>query len=378
MNPSTNCQISIRNNSIVILPLRSGNNERTQKQIDNEINLVKGTPSGELQAGAIRKIKKYCRNWIEAIQAKDKADNLKGKLFRQSITFVTLTLSSWQLHDDQYMNRHYLGAWLKWAKRKYGVVNYLWKSEPQKNGNLHYHILIDKYIPWQDVRKEWNLIQGKNGIISEYRKEQMDWHKNGFTPRTHLLKKWPMKKQKAAYEYGKKTNWTDPNSTDIHALKNIDNPSSYIIKYMAKTEEERLIEARCWGCSDNLRELKDFEILVDNEVLRMVIDAMGDKDLKVINEDHYILILGGIEDIIKEKIPNLYDKWQKNKIDNFYRLKDPIAVKRQKQKAQERIRKWNEYYYEMRMKQAFNKGERKYLKKKEEEGKYTTLNLFNN
>ena len=36
------------------------------------------------------------------------------------------------------------------------------------------------------------------------------------------------------FEYGKKTNWSDPNTTDIHSVYKINNLAAYLSKYMAK------------------------------------------------------------------------------------------------------------------------------------------------
>lgn len=368
--------IKIRDKSLIVMQSPNPNKKRTDKQIEAEQNLVKGTPSGELKAGSTGKIKKYIRNWIEAVKYQDDKNNLNGQLIRDSLTFCTLTLSADQLHDDQFMNRYYLGNFIKDIKRKHRVKNYLWKAEPQKNGNLHYHIILDKRIDWKEVRNIWNRIQGHHGIIDIYKKNQEAWHYDGFTPRMELAKKWPIEKQKEAYKKGIETNWADPNSTDIHTLYNIDNPSSYVIKYMAKNEEERLIEARCWGCSDNLRSLEDFEVLADKKVLGMIEDVQGSDDYFVKKEDHYILICGNIGELIKTNLPEIYRAWNNNKNNNFWRLQDPEKVRKQKLAESERLRKYNDYYYKMRMINHFSSGMRKILSSSELRPMYLQGDLF--
>ncbi|MCF6184303.1 MAG: hypothetical protein L3J56_06700 [Bacteroidales bacterium] len=150
------------------------------------------------------------------------------------LTFITLTLSAKQVHSDKEITRTLLGSFLDSLRRKWKVDQYIWKAEKQENGNIHYHILTNKFIHWEEIREVWNRIQNKDGFnyVDKYSSKMQKFFKNGF-------KKFPGDKrseatQRKAYEVNKKTNWTNPNSTDIHALYKVKNVAAYIAKYVSK------------------------------------------------------------------------------------------------------------------------------------------------
>jgi hypothetical protein len=211
--------------------------------------------------------------------SKDKtiSTNFSGRLFKFRIAFVTLSLASNQIHSDHEIKKELLNQFLIEIKKKYKVRNYIWRAEKQKNGNIHFHLIIDKFIPWNELRNNWNRIQQKLGYVTRYREEQINWHKNGFQVRSHLLNTWPLGRQKEAYERGAKCHWHNPNSTDIHSVKNVMNVKNYISKYITKNIEsiqedgtlqsDKLkVHGRIWGCSSNLSDIKGAQLIVDNRI----------------------------------------------------------------------------------------------------------------
>jgi NDP-sugar pyrophosphorylase family protein len=59
--------------------------------------------------------------------------------------------------------------------------------------------------------------------------------------------------------FKEKNGHDNPNSTDIHSLKSVQNPSAYITKYMTKADQERKMEGRVWGSSKNLTKVNSFQ-----------------------------------------------------------------------------------------------------------------------
>jgi len=82
-------------------------------------------------------------------------DNIKKWWFR--LAFVTLTLSDQQTHSDDYIKEHMLQPFLYWLQRYYNC-SYVWKAETQINGNIHFHVTIDTFVPWKSIRAKWNKI----------------------------------------------------------------------------------------------------------------------------------------------------------------------------------------------------------------------------
>jgi hypothetical protein len=98
-----------------------------------------------------RKAKRYKRAIRELAEAK--------KLNR----FLTLTLDPRSMdHEDPvaYINKVF-GKWRTYLKRKFGVsITYIRVLEFQKNGNPHFHILVDRFIPQAWIKQSWQAVGG--------------------------------------------------------------------------------------------------------------------------------------------------------------------------------------------------------------------------
>jgi len=277
-------------------------------------------------------------------------------------TFVTLTLPSNQWDSDNTIKRYIFTPFLQWLtyepkrldrrKKEYrdltdaefaklskdqpgdfaglGVKCYLWRAEPQQEGgsqNIHFHLIIDRWVDADLLRRKWNECCEALGYVSRYRAARQADYWMGFRIIQTDLKRdtetfgrlirsvlrnrrmpkkihpvfvpWLQralkrgqrsitdlelaelcgKVQEHRYRKGTETDWSDPNSTDIHAIQNIQSLSAYISKYITKegytvekdeltingetvirevgvTYHVRALKGRIWGCSDNLRQIE--------------------------------------------------------------------------------------------------------------------------
>jgi len=83
---------------------------------------------------------------------------------------ITLTLDPssvpWEYLNDQWNNTHayitkLFNDWTTNLRRKYKLKpKYLWIMEYQGNGNAHMHILTNKFMPINAIRKEWVRLGG--------------------------------------------------------------------------------------------------------------------------------------------------------------------------------------------------------------------------
>lgn len=263
--------------------------------------------SGKMSRATRSKVGGIIGAWVHCLKA-HKSNALGGTdAAAREMVFVTLTLSSKQMHSDNYCKRHMLGRFLTEMQRQHGAARYFWRAEPQKNGNIHFHVLLDKHIDWKEIRSTWNKIQADNGYIDEYRKAQKEYHKNGFKARPELFKVWPLEKQIKAYAYGVRKNWSDPNSTDVHSLQKVKNCAAYICKYVSKEGGARKIEGRIWGCTDSLRELSMPEVYCREEFIYMVNHLADAGELKKIVCEHATIYKGDIVDMLRNYAPELLD-----------------------------------------------------------------------
>lgn len=174
-------------------------------------------------------------------------DNETGKKFHFMINFITLTLPTVQAHEDGEITNKCLGNFLDVCKKNVGLSNYIWRAEAQGNGNIHYHLVTDKFIGHKEIRKWWNNSLQLLGYIDAY---EAKWkHRN-------------------------------PNSIDVHSVKHVNRLSSYLSKYMSKE--------RSFACIGELRLIagEQVEVLYGSHLYRS--EAANKKTGKVIGH-----ILGG-------------------------------------------------------------------------------------
>jgi hypothetical protein len=299
--------------SIVVFKKFEGfQKSKTEQELANLDKGKNGEYNGYMSPTTSRKVRSLLENWLMALEynitrgwsmtVKEAMENKKIKQ-EYAPTFITLTLPSDQIHEDNFIKKNMLWAFIQEVQRKHGVKYYFWRAEPQANGRIHFHILVDKYIHWTNVRKIWNNILDNNGYIERYRQNQIEKHKNGFAfdkeqcnlklldiakkcekqgikfePKAERNKEY--QRQLRAYESGTLTNWSDGNSTDIHSIMNVKSITAYVVKYVTKDKDQsdkegvstRTIDGRIWGCSDELRNLKHYEITIAEEIDYRTID----------------------------------------------------------------------------------------------------------
>lgn len=293
---------------------------RTYKNCGNKNslnNLEDNRVKGILSPGSIKNIKKNIQIWTDCINAKMIVSRLNNDWLSNQITFCTLTLCAAQKHTDKEIKRDMLNRFFVNLKRDVNYKTNLWVAEKQDNGNIHFHILFEKYIYWKLIRKNWNKIQNDTGYISDYRNNQNTIHKNGFTLRTDKIKTWPEKKQYEAYQYGVKTNWTDPNSTDIHKLNKIKNITAYITKYLTKGNNQKKIEGSLWSCTNNFKELKSCDFIIDGFLDTYIEHEKNNINTKKYTGDNYSIISDTSIINLKNKSPSYYKKYMEIQNHNY-------------------------------------------------------------
>lgn len=183
------------------------------------------------------------------------------------LSMITLTLPSAQIHSDEKIKARCLHQFLNEIQKSYKCRDYIWKAEKQENTNIHFHILINQYIHHAKIKTIWNRITGKLGYVQNYSDKQREYYSEGFKISDNPKDKRSRAQQFKAYQKGIEENWTQPNSTDIHALYKVKNAGAYLTKYLAKgvTKTERTEEIK--EIRRKLLELKTLKIRIDKEIL---------------------------------------------------------------------------------------------------------------
>lgn len=299
-----------------------------EEPVNSKFINSKRTASGVLSVQAKRKLIRAI-DYMLFISPVRKAKNLiSGKVIKFRVNFVTLTLSSAQIHSDKVITNKLLNQFFVEIKRKYQVSNYIYRAEKQRNGNIHYHILIDKFIWYTDIRDLWNRIQNKLGYVDRYSQEQREWHKNGFKPRPELFNFWPLEKQKKAYKEGLKSNFTRPNSTDIHSLKKIRNVRSYLVKYMTKEDEslsgvgvkvdaKLLVSGRLWASSHNFSNISGLQVDVDSFIEELLSRLKRSNLVWVYEEAYFSIYYFDIRELVSTPFESLFVQFTRYLADSF-------------------------------------------------------------
>jgi hypothetical protein len=252
---------------------------------------------GKVSSHARRKIGKAIEYTLFMANDKVLPDTAHGRSYKFRIAFITLTLPSHQIHTDNEIKDQCLNQLLVELRKRYQVHNYVWRAEKQKNGNIHFHLLVDRFIPWSELRDRWNRIVNKLGYVDRYRDEMRRFHSEGFQVREKLLEQWSYKSQVRAYKAGKANDWASPNSTDIHAVHKVRDIKRYVSKYATKDEENGEVTGRMWGCSESLSQIKGGQIEIDSQVFDELNKIVDEGKARVYQGDHFSVIYINIQSV---------------------------------------------------------------------------------
>lgn len=304
-------RVTIQPNSLSLTP------HRVTKSFNDKIDdLFKQQPINSLKNLRIRgnpflmskATKRTMRNRISAMYRLATPRTVKtsrGKLIHNyRCNFITLTLPSKQIHSDKEIKEQALNHLLIELRKHYGVENYVWKAELQKNQNIHFHIITDQYICYYALRRRWNRIINKLGYVDRYA-ERM--HKIGFDGYHQNALKYNPKRSKAEslikYKVMLKNGFSSPNSVDVKAVRNDKDIAIYMSKYMTKDilestgeeldpEDQELLErgnafGRSWFCSRSLSRLKTGLTFSYSEIEKILGEIMESEGVKFYSGDFF-------------------------------------------------------------------------------------------
>ncbi len=214
--------LSINSKGLVVYDYYGKRKEKTNVCQKSKDNLQKAYKSPSLSHGSAKKIKKILTHWILAVNMSQKLQRNTYKKRRRYLVMVTLTLPSKQVEPDKEFKRKYLNNFLIQLKKETDITSYLWVAEKQKNGNIHFHIIVDSFCKQNQVQRIWNRVLSNGKYIEEFRN---------------------------------KFNHSNPPTTHLRGQKQMTNPADYLTKYVTKAEKSKPIEGVKWACSSNLLEL---------------------------------------------------------------------------------------------------------------------------
>jgi hypothetical protein len=266
---------------------------------------------GVISPRSASKIKGLLSAWDYDNELYNSTLSQSDQKFKKQFTFATLTLPSKQIHSHEEIKRGPFNTFIISILRKSPQAKYFWKAELQKNGNIHFHVLFDCFIHWSIVRSIWNTAIESLSYVSRYRQKCLDNYGNNYAKYlafNHLSDSY---KAKTAFLRGVQSDWSDPNSTDIHSLTKVRSGLRYLAKYVSKQVEKNADGSpkqdsiipdfgRIYGSSDSLRSIRPTKVRVDSGEMKLILEYLSNKINKTIELDYATIYL--IEDSMYKSV----------------------------------------------------------------------------
>lgn len=206
--------------------------------------------------------KRKMRDSVSYMSSMSRARTIKtprGKfIYNFKTSFITLTLPSKQIHTDLEIKKC-LNNFLTTMRQRFGLVNYVWKAELQKNENIHFHIITDVFIHHTVIRYYWNKALNVLGYVDRYSEQFSRMSLQEYAAYRNL----PISQALNGFLFGRNSNWMSPATEQVKAVQNDSLISYYVAKYVTKEvqdgevkseeDKERILNfGRVWARSQSL------------------------------------------------------------------------------------------------------------------------------
>lgn len=268
--------------------------------------------SGRTTTLNVKRMKRVLNTLVAIARPRQVQNPTTGYWYQFRLNFITLTLPAPQGKvTDKDIKKQVLDVWIKSAKRLFKLKSYFWRAERQKNGNLHFHFCTDTYIPYDKLQDTWNERLNRLGFIDRFAATHGHRH---------------------------------PNSTDVHAVKYVNDLASYLVKYMTKdyvTAKDiqmitqmrfrpgsqahakackRLneilnlsdvpINGKIWDCSENLKQKHRCEMVLELDAEAIWREERNQRPDKVKDTEHCSFITYTRTEFLQMLRGSLKDKYQ--------------------------------------------------------------------
>lgn len=193
----------------------------------------------------------------------------KGKMFalfnlKRSSKFIAFYSVSFPLGCSDDVAFDLWNYWLTYCRKKWGLNNYVWVTERQKNKTIHFHMLTNNWLPISQVNRAMAIIinnavsRGElswgNSSINRYNGVDVD---SIYNSKRH-------KKTGKQFNPAQLRNWV----------------TKYITKYVTKNSEK--FNHLCWHCSRSVSALFTSTLLLlqDSRLITDFLPKIADMYIK--------------------------------------------------------------------------------------------------
>lgn len=273
--------LAARFSSNKIVVYRSYRNSKISLHQEEQakVNFEKKEYNGYLSRATKSYITKILDNWFLTVRHFNIHMATPSKKRQKQMVFFTLTLPSKQVHTDNEIKRQVLNKFIIICQRKGLFDQWFWRAEKQKNGNIHFHFLIDSYFDKKQLQTVWNECLEPLGYINEFEK---------------------------------KYNHRNPPTTQIQVVPSGQNIIDYVIKYVGKNEGTDKVLGRIWGMSDKLRNLKSYVEDIANTDEEMINEYIEPDNKNVYQDENCMVVM-----VQFEKRFDYYKRLEKSGLKRF-------------------------------------------------------------
>lgn len=262
--------LNIRPTYITSVPAWEGlSRNRSHKQRESEANLKDNSTHGKVSDKSAKKMRNAV-NWLySAAKLKPVWDEKKEKYFWFKVNFITLTVPSQADKPvPSKVVKPLFKKWLDMARKYNGLRNYVWKFESNKNGDLHIHLTTDTFIHYEKIKVRWNKYLQDAGLLESFKARYVNCSLLDYIsmqPSKYPREHWQYER---AWKRGVANNWTQPPTTDVHAVHKVNDVAAYICKYMSKDADlVKEFKGRIWGCNYHISDANACKIQIANDAL---------------------------------------------------------------------------------------------------------------
>ena len=249
--------------------------EKLTSSENNIIQPISNKHNYEISIKASKRIKEKV-TWLYHLAKTRTITTHNNKiLYSFKMNFLTLTLPSTQRHQTSEIINKCLNQFFIECSKRFGMINYVWRLEYQKNGNAHFHIATDTFVEFWQARTIWNRCLNKLGYINDYTAKNIGKTFNEYLKENPITENNTFEKLRTRFTYGCASGWSNPNTIDVKCVTNSKNIAFYISKYITKKLTEKLnpiiaerentnSNIRLWFCSRSLSKVDKIEVFLDS------------------------------------------------------------------------------------------------------------------
>jgi hypothetical protein len=212
---------------------------------------------------------------------------VKGKIFalfnlKISNKFVAFYSVSFPANNNDNVIFECWNSWLTLLRKQFNLKNYIWISERQKNGTLHYHMFTNHFLPIQQINRGMAII-----INNKVIKNEMTWNNANIDNYNGV---------DVDSIYGSKRHKNSGKTLNRVQVRQW--LTSYITKYVTKNTEK--FQHLCWHCSRSISALFTSQVFELNSSYQIINSlpflALGSNKLMCLSEYHYIYLSSEFND----------------------------------------------------------------------------------